>query len=127
MHVELTVDSSQRASSSISGSLAGRAAVAVAPWTLSVQPGCTTKAGPCARSVPSWAFPDHGGRPDVSTQPLSTLTKIIGFSAMFNQIVMIGCRKQNEKQPAIRQFLAIVLAHANIRSDLSKPMLAVTS
>jgi hypothetical protein len=30
-------------------------AVTVAPWTLSVQPTCTARVGPCARSVPSWA------------------------------------------------------------------------
>jgi hypothetical protein len=29
----------------------------VARWTLSVQPTCTPRVGPCARSVPSWAFP----------------------------------------------------------------------
>jgi hypothetical protein len=30
--------------------------VTVARWTLSVRPSCTPGAGPCGRSVPSWAF-----------------------------------------------------------------------
>jgi hypothetical protein len=34
---------------------AGRAAVTVAPWTLSVRPTCTPRAGHCARSLPSSA------------------------------------------------------------------------
>ena len=30
--------------------------VTVARWTLTVRPTCTPRAGPCARSLPSWAF-----------------------------------------------------------------------
>jgi hypothetical protein len=39
----------------------GGAVVTVAPWTLGEQPTCTPRVGPCARSVPSWAFLDRRG------------------------------------------------------------------
>jgi hypothetical protein len=52
-------------------SLGGRPAVTVAPWTLSVQPTCTTRVRPCARSVPSWAF--TGAQPANSSRGLASL------------------------------------------------------